>query len=381
MSLVTIVKRNKWIYNSYYYSVSFVVNFISHFVKTDNHLILFVSYGGRYFNDSPKSIYEAMLEDERFKEYKLVWAFINPDSFDISTPKIQINSLTYIITALKARCWITNVSIERGLNFKGKRTFYFFTTHTSLPKKTGYDNNQAGPLSHCQFNFDCSCAQSEKEKIIHKSAYRLREEQILVSGYPKNDILSNCSEDRRLKIRKELGLPQNKKVILYAPTFRDVYFGPMNCPVDFKKWESALGSDFIVLFRAHPVVANATTIDSSTGFVFDFSSYPDNVDLMIASDILISDYSGIFFEYAVQKKPMFCYAYDYDEYIKTRDLYFDIRQALPGGMMTEEELLTSVKSGLYQDFESQWDQFRKDYVSEFGHSTKMCIDKIYSNIL
>lgn len=380
MSIVSIVKRNKWIYHVYYYSVSFAVKIISHFVKTDDKLILFVSYGGRYFNDSPKSIYEAMLEDERFKGYKLVWAFINPNSFDISTPKIKINSLTYIITALKARCWITNVSIERGLNFKGKRTFYFFTTHTSLPKKTGYDN-QVGPLSHCQFNFDCSCAQSEKEKKIHMSAYRLREDQILISGYPKNDVLFNYSEDRRLKIRQELNLPQNKKIILYAPTFRDVYFGPMNCPVDFKNWESALGSDFIVLFRAHPVVANATTIDSSTGFIFDVSSYPDNVDLMIASDILISDYSGIFFEYAVQKKPMFCYAYDYDEYIKTRDLYFDIRQALPGGMMTEEELLTAIKSGSYQDFESQWDSFRKDYVSEFGHSTKMCIDKIYSNIL
>lgn len=380
MNIVSIVKRNKWVYHAYYYSVSFAVNFISHFVKTDDKLILFVSYGGRYFNDSPKSIYEEMLEDERFKGYKLVWAFINPNSFHINTPKIKINSLTYIMTALKARCWITNVSIERGLNFKGRRTFYFFTTHTSLPKKTGFDN-QAGPLSHFQFRFDCSCAQSEKEKRIHMSAYRLREEQILVSGYPKNDVLCNYSEDRRLKIRKELGLPQNKKVILYAPTFRDVYFGPMTCPVDFKKWESALGSDFVVLFRAHPVVANATTIDSSTGFIFDFSSYPDNVDLMIASDILISDYSGIFFEYAVQKKPMFCYAYDYDEYIKTRELYFDIRQALPGGMMTEDELLSAIKSGAYQDYESQWDKFREDYVSEFGHSTKMCIDKIYSSIL
>lgn len=379
MSIVSIVKRNKCIYHAYYFLASSLVNFISHFVKTDDKLILFVSYGGRYFNDSPKSIYEAMLEDERFKGYKLVWAFINPNSFDISTPKIRINSLTYIITALKARCWITNVSIERGLNFKGKRTFYFFTTHTSLPKKTGYDSEER-PLSLYRYDFDCICAQSEKEKKIQMSAYKMREDQILVSGYPKNDILFNYSEDRRLKIRKELGLPQNKKVILYAPTFRDAYFGPMNCPVDFKKWESALGSDFIVLFRAHPVVANATTIDSSTGFLFDVSSYPDNVDLMIASDILISDYSGIFFEYAVLQKPMFCYAYDYDEYIKTRALYFDIRQALPGGMMTEEELLSAIKLGSYQGFGSQWDQFRKDYVSEFGHSTKMCLDRIYSSI-
>ena len=154
----------------------------------------------------------------------------------------------------------------------------------------------------------------------------------------------------------------------------------MNCPVDFKKWEELLGHDFIVLFRAHPVVANATHIDSSTSFIYDVSSYSDNVELMIASDILISDYSGIFFEYAVQKKPMFCYAYDYDEYVKTRKLYFDIRKALPGGMMSEEELLYSIRTGSYKEFNRQWDTFRKDYVAIFGKATDMCLNRIYNSI-
>lgn len=379
MSLVTIVKRNKWIYRAYYYSVSFAVNCISHFVKTDNQLILFVSYGGRYFNDSPKSIYEAMLEDERFKGYKLVWAFINPNSFDISTPKIKINSLTYIITALKARCWVTNVSIERGLNFIGKNTFYLHTTHTFLPKMCGADwDNKNLFLSH--YNFDCICAQSEIEKRWQMSAYKMRDDQVLISGYPKNDSLCHYSEENRFELRKKLNLPPDKKVILYAPTYRDVYFGAMNCPVDFKKWEELLGHDFIVLFRAHPVVANATHIDSSTSFIYDVSSYSDNVELMIASDILISDYSGIFFEYAVQKKPMFCYAYDYDEYVKTRKLYFDIRKALPGGMMSEEELLYSIRTGSYKEFNRQWDTFRKDYVAVFGKATDMCLNRIYNSI-
>ena len=379
MSIVSLVKQNKWIYSIYYYSASCIVNLIRLFVKTDDHLILFVSYGGRYFNDSPKSIYDAMLKDDRFKGYKLVWAFINPNSFDISTPKIKINSLTYIITALKARCWVTNVSIERGLNFIGKKTFYLHTTHTFLPKMCGADwDNKTLFLSH--YNYDCICAQSEIEKRWQMSAYKMRDDQVLVSGYPKNDTLCHYSEERRLEFRRKLNLPPNRKVILYAPTYRDVYFGAMNCPVDFKKWEELLGHDFIVLFRAHPVVANATHIDSSTGFIYDVSSYSDNIELMIASDLLISDYSGIFFEYAVQKKPMFCYAYDYDEYVKTRKLYFDIRKALPGGMMSEEELLYSIRTGSYKEFNRQWDTFRKDYVAVFGKATDMCLNRIYNSI-
>ena len=210
--------------------------------------------------------------------------------------------------------------------------------------------------------------------------YDLRDDQILVSGYPKNDILCRYTEEQRNRIRTKLGIPDGKIVILYAPTYRDVYYGAMKCPVDFKKWESFLGENYVVLFRAHPVVANNTIIDSSTGLIYDESNYPDNSELMIAADILISDYSGIFFEYAVQKKPMFCYAYDYEDYIKHRQLYFDIRKMIPGGLMKEEDLLNTIKSGSYEIFESQWNQFRKDYVSEYGNATEKCLDTIFNNI-
>lgn len=379
MDLVSFIKRNKWLHNAYYLIASCFVRFIKMFIKADDRLILFVSFGGRYFNDSPKVLYDALLKDERFKGYKMVWAFLRPERIEINTPKVKINSLNYIITALKARCWITNVSIERGLNFTGKNTFYFHTSHTALPKKDGYDIKDRRINSYT-YKYDCSCVQSLKEKKIQQSQFGLKPNQILLSGYPKNDILCNYSDQKRINIRKKLNLPNNIKVILYAPTYRDELYGAMKCPVDFKKWEFTLGYSFIVLFRAHPVVANATRIDSSTNFVYDVSSYPDNTDLMIASDILISDYSGIFFEFAVTEKPMFCYAYDYEEYIKTRELYFDIRKTLPGGMMDEEELLETVKSGSYSEFEGMWKTFRNDYVSEYGRATEICLNKIAEEI-
>lgn len=381
MRLAALVKNNRIIYKTYYYCMSSILKIIRLFVETDNKLILFVSYGGRHFNDSPKCIYEAMLIDPRFKDYKLVWAFLEPELVDINTPKIRIDSWSYFKTALKARCWVTNVVIERGLNFKGKNTFYLHTTHTTLPKKMGYDDKSDSFSLPCGFKYDCSCAQSEMEKQMQQSMFRLNADKILVSGYPKNDILCNYTDKIRQSIRRKLGVTADRKLILYAPTYRDISFGAMRCPIDFKKWEESLGSDYAVLFRAHPVVANETKIDSSTGFVFDVSSYPDNTELMIASDILISDYSGIFFEYGVQDKPMYCFAYDYEQYIKVRELYFDIRDLIPGGHLSEVDLLDYIKRSTFEDVRYQIEVFRNLYVAEYGHATEKCLDTIYENII
>ena len=382
MNLVSFVKQSRYIYRTYYYIASFIVNVLKFFVKTDDRLILFVAYGGRYFNDSPKALYEAMQNDERFQGYKLVWAFLHPEMFPMVNSKIKITSFSYLKVALRARCWITNVSIERGLNFKGKHVFYLQTTHTSLPKRIAWDDdNSAVPFPRgFKYKYDCVCAQSIKEKEILKAAYGLDDNNVIVSGYPKNDILARPPKGKKVDVRKKLGIPQNKVAILYAPPYRDMYFGEMKCPIDFKKWEKILGSEFVVLFRAHPVVANATEIDSSSGFIYDVSSYPENVDLMIASDILISDYSGIFFEYAVQKKPMFCYAYDYEEYVKIRKLYFDIREKMPGGFMAEEDLLELIKTSNYDTYIPVWNKFREDYVAEYGNATSICLDVIDKDI-
>ena len=382
MELKSLIKKYTILYKLYYYILTSIIVLIRSLVKKDKNLILFVSYGGRYFNDSPKCIYEAMLRDERFIGYNLVWAFIKPDEFNIYTPKIEINSFSYLLTAIKARCWVTNVSVERGLNIKDKHTFYFHTTHTTLPKLSGYDGEdfKTGVYSLYKIKYDCSCAQSTIEKDMQKSMYGLKDDQIIVSGYPKNDILCHYTTEQRNMLRIHLGIPKDKIAILYAPTFRDVYYGAMNCPINFKKWESVLGERYVILFRAHPVVVNNTKIDTSTGFMLDVSNYPDNSDLMIASDILISDYSGIFFEYAVQKKPMFCFAYDYEEYIKHRRLYFDIREKIPGGFMSEVELLNVIKERAFEKYDDIWNKFRDDYVSEYGNATEKCLDTIYYSI-
>ena len=377
MNIIEFVKNNRFVYSAYSFLGGAFINLIKLFVKTDDKLILFVSYGGRHYNDSPKCIYEKMLDDERFKDYRLIWAFRNPSDKPVKEA-IKIDTLKYYITALKARCWVTNVVIERGLNFTGKHTYYFHTTHTTLPKLSGNDEQKIVFGSRFRYKYDCSCAQSEEEKRLQQNMFDLKPEQILVCGYPKNDALVHATSEDRDSILKELGIEPSKKTIMYAPTFREYNTDKENLPISFFRWKGILGDEFVVLFRAHPIIAQRM-VSSIPGFLYDVSSYPDNMKLMIASDYFISDYSGIFFEYAVLNRPMYCYAYDYDEYIKTRQLYMDIRKQLPSG--NETEIMNMIKNSDHSFEMGKVNKFKSIYVAEYGNATSKAVDNIYNSII
>ena len=132
---------------------------------------------------------------------------------------------------------------------------------------------------------------------------------------PRNERLWHSTEDERIEIRNKLGISQGKKVILYAPTWRDSKDGgksyEIKPPIHFDKWKKQLGEEYIVLFRAHHQTTKVLGIIYDD-FVRNASDYPDVNDLLIASDILITDYSAIAFDFCILCKPIFCYAYDYD---------------------------------------------------------------------
>lgn len=372
------LKKNSFFYSIYRIVGSFFINVIKIFVKTDNKLILFVSYGGRYFNDSPKCIYDRMKNDNRFSEYKLVWAFINPKEFK-NVDSVKIDSFAYYVLALKARAWITNVIVERGLKFKGKNTFYYHTTHTTLPKLMGNDIiNKKVFGSNYKYFYDESCAQSDYERQLQTSMFGIEIEKINNFGYPKNDSLLETFDEE--KIKSELGIKKHKKVVLYAPTYRENNPSSMVSLVNFDKWKSVLGEEFVILFRAHPTVVNMTDLSKYKDFMIDVSTYQDNTELMKISDVLVSDYSGIFFEYAILDKPMFCFAYDYEEYEKSRGLYFDIRKELSGGMLLEDEFLKNLKNFDSEENRIIARNFKNKYVTYYGNATEKSVDEIFKRI-
>lgn len=384
--IINFVKYNKSIYKIYFYILSFCINVLKLFVKPDDKLILFNSFAGRKYDDSPKVIFEHMRNDERFKDYRFVWAFHNPEKHEVvGTEKIKTDNLDYFVTALKARVWITNSSVSRGLDFKGKNTFFFNTWHGTAMKKMGTDIDSGNQSfrSKGKSKIDIMMSQSEYDTNIFSRAFGLPKEQFLEVGLPRNDIYVLFSEDYRNEIRNKLGVNSDKKLILYCPTFREYERDENNgCvmipPMDLRKWEEELKNEYVLLFRAHYEVAKVMDI-TDNDFVRNVTDYPDLSELMIVSDLLLSDYSSVFFDYSIMDKPMLHFTYDYEKYASMRGMYFDIRDYVKGSN-SEDKLISLIKNLDEDDAIKDTVEFRNKYVTQYGNAGKQAVDCIANEL-
>ena len=171
-------------------------------------------------------------------------------------------------------------------------------------------------------------------------------------------MLKNHDKNLSENLKRKFELPLDKKIILYAPTFREFNNYQFQTPIEWNKWNKYLSDEYIIILRAHHAVVGSMNIEGMEHFIYDFSSYSNLNDLMIISDILISDYSSIFFDYSILDKPMFCYAYDYEEYSNKRGLYFDIRNEISGGFSSESELINQIIKMDYESAKKSTGDFR-----------------------
>lgn len=382
--LKNIIKNSTWIYGLYYFLMSSFLSLLKVFVSANDKLILFVCFGGDRFDDSPKEIYDTMVKDYRFSGYEFVWAFRDTERYHVPVGrKIKIDTIDYFKTALKSRCWVTNSTVERGLNFKGKNTYYFSTWHGTPIKLMGSDiaDSNVSFRSKSRNYTDTMCAQSDYEIEIFSKVFKIEKEKFLKSGLPRNDYLSHCNQEIITGIKEKLEIPSDKKIILYTPTFREYSQDTeknyvTNFIPDFKKWKETLGENYIVLFRAHYAVSENIDFGELGDFVKNVSSYQPLNELMVVSDLLVSDYSSILFDFSITGKPMFSFCYDYEEYKEKRGMYFDIRKYIESAV-TEEELLDKIK---YDQNSEKTIFFREKYIEYYGTATRTCVDKIYDEI-
>lgn len=372
--LIYILKHNAAIQKLYRVIMSFVFRVWGAFLPTDNNLVIFVSFMGMGFNDSPKAIYDYMQSRPEYKGYRCVWAFEHPDKFpDLET--VKIDSAAYFKTALRAKYWITNTNIERGLKFKKHSQIYLNTWHGIALKHIG--NDCPGRKDYNFGTVDHLVVSGDHDEKVWKSAFNADEKTYLRCGMPRNEELWLATEDQKKDLRKKLGLPEDKKVILYAPTWRESTDGgksyEIKPPIHFDVWKRELGDEYIVLFRAHHQTTKVLGVQYDE-FVRDASDYPAVNDLMIASDMLITDYSAIAFDYAVLCKPLFIYAYDYETYLAERGTYFDIDDRYPNkSCRTEEELLSRIKGIDYETECANTKRFRNEFIQYGIGATEACV--------
>ncbi|GEM02385.1 CDP-glycerol glycerophosphotransferase, TagB/SpsB family [Halolactibacillus halophilus] len=219
---------------------------------------------------------------------------------------------------------------------------------------------------------------SEKMVKIFKATFDLSERQILRTGIPRTDFFFDelKSQQAKCHIYQLYPVIKDKKVILYAPTFRDQEIANFNLKLDLELLQAGLGKDYIVLLRLHPVVRSKST-HTTNDFVIDVSDYPNLNELLIVSDYLISDYSSIPFEYALLNRPMIFFSYDLERYTKERGFFEDYHEQMPGPVVqSTEEIIDVIKSNTFElnkiaDFSNVWNAYSD------GHSTAKLITNVY----
>jgi len=188
-----------------------------------------------------------------------------------------------------------------------------------------------------------------KEKYEHEiltSAFKVALDKILDLGYPRNDILFNDNLEFKQKLREKYGIPDKiKRVILYAPTFRDA--GSLRFPFKTKDLENLntilKEMDSVFLFKGH---AYEKKINFSELKYINLVRKPSDIqELLIISDLLISDYSSVIFDYLLTMKPIILFPYDFDIYKKGRGLHYDLREIAPGPIVYDvKTLIESIKN-------------------------------------
>lgn len=374
--------------------------------KVDDKMVFFEVYGGRNYTCSPKAIYERMLTMNEFKDYKFVWAFEDIKDHEVKKDKrlilVKSKSKEYYEYLSKSKYWIVNSIIDEGIT-KKKNQIYLQCWHGTPLKRLRYDIEVNGSSMNSVSEirkrndmdarkFDYFISPSKTCTLRFVSAFNLKklgkEDIIIEEGYPRNDSLFNRSDKDIKAIKKKLGLPNDKKVIFYLPTFRDNQHDSSigytyKLEIDFDSLMKKFSKEYVILFRPHYFIANSIDLSKYKGFIYNVSKYDEINDLYLVSDIILTDYSSVFYDFANLKRPMMFYMYDLDLYKgKLRDFYTSLDE-LPGPISeTQEELERDLKNidKIFKENKEKYDKFNKKYnYLDDGDASLRVIKKVFKN--
>lgn len=348
--------------------------------KVQDDLILFECMLGRNYSGNPKGIYEEMVRQGLDKKYRICWIFEQPDDMEIigNAKKIKRNRLGHLKLLCQAKVWVFDT---RQPNYVVKRpeTTYIQTWHGTPLKKLGLDMDDvlmAGNkgIETYKANFwtnsrrwDYLIAQNKYSSDIFKNCFDFRKKMLDI-GYPRNDILVNHNNKEYIDALKEKhGIPKNKKVVLYAPTWRDnqamsrgkYIFNPC---LNFDVLKRNVADEYVFIIKYHYLIASKLDWSRLKGFIYDIKE--DIQELYLIADILMTDYSSVMFDYSILKRPMIFYTYDLDDYCDIRGFYFDFLAEAPGPFVKDTEGLIEVLKGHdFGQYKEKYDAFNKKYNS------------------
>lgn len=345
-------------------------------------IIVFESNVGRNYTGNPRYIYEEMVRQGLDKKYTCVWVFEDVSTAVLGNAlKIRRTRFRFFYYMAVAQVWVSDSRLPKYLT-KRKGNTYIQTWHGTPLKKLALDmdvlsmggnTNIEGYHNNFVANsrtWDYLISQNGFSSETFKRCFDFKKTMLEI-GYPRNDILVNENSKEKIdEYKKQLGLPLDKKIILYAPTWRDDQYYSKGkykfvTAMDYDKMREALGDEYVMIVKYHYLVKEQLDWEAYKGFIYQYNETQDIAQLYLVSDMLITDYSSVMFDYSILRRPMVFFAYDMDSYkTNLRGFYFDFLEAAPGPIvMTNEEMIAAIKE--YN--ESQWEDKYQAFHDKFNH--------------
>ena len=381
--------KNKWARNK-----AFALHIFNKMeIKKD--WVIFESFMGRNYSGQPKYIYEYMQKHYGDK-YTYIWSV---DKRGLKIPgkhkTVKRSGLRYFYYMNRSKYWILNMKQPLSVP-KREETILLETWHGTPLKRLAFDlNDVVGGVSNYKDKFyrqkeawDYLLSDNPFSTEKFQSCFMYPKEKILEYGYPANDPLyAPDREERAKKIKEKLGIPLDKKVIMYAPTWRDDNYYEIgqfkfDLDLDVNRLEKEFGDEYVILLRLHYLVVEALDMSKYGDFAVNGSAYDDVTDLYLITDILITDYSSVFFDFANLKRPVLYYTYDLERY---RDVlhgfYLSMEDDLPGPMLlTNDDVVDAIKN--IDKIEGQYKERYEEFYNRFccvddGHASERVVKKIF----
>jgi CDP-glycerol glycerophosphotransferase len=318
--------------------------------------VVFVSWKGKQCGDNPLAIAQELRRRGDDREH--IWAV---SDYSVLVPDGARTVLTgtedYFEALARSRYLVANDDMG-GHYHKRDGQFYAQTWHGTPLKKIGFDISQPQFISGMGYfevlaadvaRWDLLLSPNPFSTPIMRQAFRY-DGEILESGYPRNDVLRSGDADRiAAEVRRRLGLPDGKKVVLYAPTWRDnQYYASgryrFDLRLDLERAWQELGDDHVFLIRGHHHMAEDVPAGTRPDFTVNVTAYPDISELFLVSDVLVTDYSSVMFDFAPTGRPIVFFTYDLEQYRDNlRGFYFDFEAEAPGPLLaTSSEVVSAI---------------------------------------
>ncbi|MBT2481785.1 bifunctional glycosyltransferase family 2 protein/CDP-glycerol:glycerophosphate glycerophosphotransferase [Streptomyces sp. ISL-94] len=354
-------------------------------------VVLYDTFKGTGAGDSPRAIHEELVR--RGEKLEHVWLVRDGRTEVPATARaVQYDSVEYWDLLARARYFVTNDNVP--IRFQRRPGQVVVQTWHGTPvKQIGHDfvhDYYTSPeilegLAHDSAQWSLLASPSSYATPLLKRALGY-DGEVIEAGSPRTDALVRPDAERIAEVRRRLGLPEGKKVVLYMPTWRENCEGwsggyKLDLQIDLDAARRELGEDHVLLIRGHHHVTEQVRDGVRDGFVVDVSRRPDAADLLLVADVLISDYSSALFDFALTDRPVLLFTYDLERYRDTlRGFNFDLAEKAPGPLLADSaSLIEAVRNA--DALGEQYAQARAAWREEFcdlddGHATERVVDRM-----